>query len=361
MPIPTCRRSSTPGRDWPHCVNRQAAHVTTGSVARLTCLLLALALAQQACGRSGLPSALGDREFWHLVETLSEPAGQFTLSENLVSNEPRVAENLRWLRPAGGVYVGVGPEQNFSYIARLRPSLAFIVDIRTENRNLHLLYKVLFEVSGDRADMVSRLFSRPRPSDLGSSASASELFARYDRVVPSPDQYRATTALVRERAAAHGWALAAADLEWIDRTLTTFQALGPDMHFYGTRRVDLDVAHPSYRQLMTATDAYGQVRSFLDSEESFHVVRALHAKNLIVPVVGNFAGPSTLRSIGDYVRVRGSVIQAFYGSNVSAYLTNEQAAVYCRTLATLPMARSAWFVDSDGVRPFSSKLNACAR
>ena len=46
-----------------------------------------------------------------------------------------------------GVYIGVGPEQNFSYIARLRPTIAFIVDIRLENRNLHLLHKAVIELS----------------------------------------------------------------------------------------------------------------------------------------------------------------------------------------------------------------------
>ena len=329
---------------------------------RLALLVLALALVQAACARRpGLPPSLHDGELRALMEMLSEPAGKFTLSENLVSNEPRVAENLRWLRPTGGVYVGVGPEQNYSYIARLRPAIAFIVDIRAENRNLHLLYKVLFETAADRVDFVCRLFSRPRPPELASNTTVADLFARIDPIQPSSDMYRATTALVRARAAAHGWSLAASDIEWIDRTLAAFQTLGPDMHFYGTRRVDVDVAHPSYRQLMTATDAYGQVRSFLESEDTFHFVRGLHAKNLIVPVIGDFAGPKALRGIGDYVRGRGGAIRAFYSSNVSAYLTNEQAGTFCRTLETLPMTQTTWFIDSDGVRTFSAKLAACAR
>src|SRR5204863_6856621 len=132
---------------------------------------------------------LSDREFWGLSEALSEPAGAFRLSDNFVSNEPLFAENVRWLRPAGGVYIGVGPEQNFSYIARLRPAMAFIVDIRRENRNLHLLYKALFTLSTDRADFVSRLFSRPRPSDLPSTASVDEIFRRFKDVPPSLEQF----------------------------------------------------------------------------------------------------------------------------------------------------------------------------
>src|SRR5688572_917929 len=78
----------------------------------------------QACGLVRRPPdpSLTDREFWALIATLSEPPGSFTISDNLVSNEPHVAENARRLSAAGGVYIGVGPEQNFSYIARLRPA-----------------------------------------------------------------------------------------------------------------------------------------------------------------------------------------------------------------------------------------------
>ena len=56
--------------------------------------------------------------------------------------------------------MGVGPEQNFSYIAALKPSMAFIVDIRHGNLDVHLMYKALFEMSDNRAEFVSRLFSR---------------------------------------------------------------------------------------------------------------------------------------------------------------------------------------------------------
>ena len=62
------------------------------------------------------------------------------------------------------MYLGVGPEQNFTYIVALRPKLAFIVDIRRGNMNEHLLYKAFIELSADRADFLSRLFARPRPA-----------------------------------------------------------------------------------------------------------------------------------------------------------------------------------------------------
>src|SRR5262245_5945743 len=78
--------------------------------------------------------ALTDAEFWRLVTSLSEEGGRFP--QQLMSNEDSlqfvIPELTRSVRP-GGVYLGVGSEQNFTYFATLRPRLAFIVDIRREN------------------------------------------------------------------------------------------------------------------------------------------------------------------------------------------------------------------------------------
>jgi hypothetical protein len=327
----------------------------------LAVLLGWTALSLAACaGRSTLPSALTDREFWTLIQTISEAPGAFTLSDNFVSNEPRVAENVRWLRPSGGVYIGVGPEQNFSYIARLRSVMAFIVDIRQENRNLHLLYKALFEVSSDRAEFVSRLFSRPRPAGLTSGSSVEEIFRRFEAVSPSPDLYRRTASLVRERLlTAHGLPLSSTDLDWVDRAFTAFYTDGPAIQFWGTRIVDKDAVRPSYRALMTARDMMGQQRSFLATEDGFQFIRDLQSRNRIVPVVGDFGGTGAIRRVGEYVRDHADLVRAFYGSNVGVYLTNEQTKTFCRNLAALPVPPDASFIENHGVRTLASKLATC--
>jgi hypothetical protein len=309
--------------------------------------------------RSTLPVAMSDREFWGLIEALSEQAGTFSLSDNFVSNEPRFAENVRWLRPTGGVYIGVGPEQNFSYIARLRPAMAFIIDIRRENRNLHLLYKALFELSSDRVDFISRLFSRLRPTGLESTASTEEIFTRYESVAPSPDLFSRNTTLVRQRLLTRGLPLSQTDLDSIDSAFKAFYGDGPNIHFWGSRPVDAAAVRPSYRELMTAQDATGEGRSFLSTEDGFRFVKDLQSRNLIVPVVGDFGGPSALQRVADYVRGHGDVIHAFYGSNVGVYLNNQQTRAFCRNLAALPASPSAWFIESDGVRSMTSKLGAC--
>src|SRR6187431_1154163 len=115
---------------------------------------------------AGLPARLNDQEFWHISSSFSEPGGTFH-SDNFVSNEGRfqlvLPDLVKRARP-GRLYIGVGPEQNFTYMSVVRPAMAFIIDIRRGNLQEHLLYKALMEMSADRADFLSRLFSRPRPA-----------------------------------------------------------------------------------------------------------------------------------------------------------------------------------------------------
>src|SRR5437764_9838575 len=132
-----------------------------------------------------LPAQLSDEAFWNMVNEFSEPGGYFR-SDNFVSNETTfqyVIKDLKKTR-AGGVYLGVGPDQNFTYIVAMQPKMAIIFDIRRQNVIQHLIYKALLEMSSDRADFVSRLFSRKRPAGLDAKSTAEDLFTAYDNVEP---------------------------------------------------------------------------------------------------------------------------------------------------------------------------------
>ena len=79
----------------------------------------------------------------------------------------------------GGVYLGVGPEQNFTYIAAMKPRMVFITDIRRGNLHVQLMYKALFELSADRAEFVSRLFTKPRPAGLTAASPPPNIMSAY--------------------------------------------------------------------------------------------------------------------------------------------------------------------------------------
>src|SRR6185503_11188181 len=152
------------------------------------CLILATCLPLLAAAPP-VPQRLTDEQFWKLSATLSEDDGSFR-SDNLLSNElgfQYVIPELLAKAKQGRVYMGVGPEQNFTYIAALKPSMVFIVDIRHGNLDVQLMYKALFELSKDRAEFVSRLFSRKRPDGLSAQSSATEIFEAFALVQPSQD------------------------------------------------------------------------------------------------------------------------------------------------------------------------------
>ena len=304
------------------------------------------------------PPRLSDDEFWRLITSVSEPPGTFRHSENLVSNEELFAHTIRMLGSRGGVYVGVGPEQNFSYIVRVRPAMAFIVDVRQENRNLHLLYKALFELSESRVEFVSKLFSRAITAEFDADDSVHDLFGVVESAAASSAKFEETTTMVRERLLEHHHLpLTADDLQWIDYALKAFYLDGPGIHY--SRSLPKDAPGPSYRYLMTATDARGVARSYLASEDAFDFVKDLHARNLIVPIVGDFAGPSAIKRVGSYVRERGSVVSAFYASNVEVYLSNRQMVTFCDNLIALPTDSDTSFIGGKGLRPLATKLSTC--
>src|SRR5262245_23653768 len=138
-----------------------------------------------------VPAQLSDEQFWKLSSSLSEQDGTFR-SDNLLSNELNfqfVIPELLASAKQGRVYMGVGPEQNFTYIAALKPAMAIILDIRHGNLDVHLMYKALFEMSKDRADFVSRLFSRKRPDGLTDKSTAEEIFSKYLEAEVSKEMY----------------------------------------------------------------------------------------------------------------------------------------------------------------------------
>jgi hypothetical protein len=291
---------------------------------------------------SGLASSLSDQELWQLSVDASEPSGYFR-SDNLTSNElqlqyvvPELVRRTRQVhQPA--VYLGVGPEQNFTYIAAVRPSMAVIFDIRRGNLQLQLMYKALFELAADRADFVSLLFSRARPPGLTAESSVIELFEKFRDVPSSRASYIRNLNAIDERLTKmHRLALEPGDLDGIERIYEAFYANGYTIRY-----------SPTYDELMTATDRAGVHRGYLATEDGFKFLQDLETRNLVVPIVGDFGGPKAIRRVGEYLKAHGATVSAFYLSNVEQYLDREsKAPAFCRSVATLPLHESSTFIRS---------------
>ena len=216
------------------------------AAAILAAVLVTLPLAiPQPIAAEQLPARLTDQEFWRLVSEYSESDGTFH-SENLVSNEIRfqtVIPQLIERAVPGRAYIGVGSEQNFTYMAATRPTIAFIVDIRRGNLDLQLIYKALFEMSADRAEFVSRLFSLPRPDGLTAASTASEIFTAFAQSAPSQALYEENLKSIKAHLTTkHGFKLSEGDLSGIDFVYGAWFRFGPNIRYELTAGVAYFVA-----------------------------------------------------------------------------------------------------------------------
>ncbi|HEY6827094.1 MAG TPA: hypothetical protein VI259_09555 [Gemmatimonadaceae bacterium] len=316
------------------------------------------ALPAFALAQSTIPARFSDRELWQLNAEISEPGGYFR-SDNLLSNEtgfqaviPGLLEKIK----PGGVYLGVGPEQNFTYIVALKPKIAIIFDIRRGNMVEHLMYKALLETSADRADFVSKLFSRPRPSGLDTASTAQQLFDAYNRAAPDSAFFRKNLAAIKDfLTKTKGFALGDSDSKSLDYIYGAFFGGGPQINYNyssggGGFGGGFGGGMPNYATLQTATDTSGKNWAYLANEANFRWLKDFESKNLLVPVVGDFAGPKAIRTVGKYLKEHNAVVSAMYCSNVEQYLfrQNDDWSRFYANVATLPLDGNSSFIRSIG-------------
>ncbi len=274
-----------------------------------------------------LPTQVSDGAFWRMIAEFSEPEGLFR-SDNFVSNETTYQEVIPELKKrssSDGVYLGVGPDQNFTYIAALRPRMAFIVDVRRQNMILHLLYKAIIERSVDRSDFLSRLFSRPRPAGLEESSTPKALFDAYREVAGDEMLFQRNLQDVENRLVEeHGFPLTEEDLRSLEYVYRAFFSEGPDLR-YSFPRQQSPRWFPTYAELIMATDRTGLNHSYLADELNFRTLREFQRNNLLIPIVGDFGGDKAIRAVGGYLAEHGATVNYFYTSNVEQYLFQNDA------------------------------------
>ena len=103
--------------------------------------------------------------------------------------------------------------------------------------------------------------------------------------------------------------------------------------------------YPSFEDLQLATDGQGLNRAYLATESAFTFLKALQHRNLVVPVVGDFAGPRALRAVGGYLAARGASVTTYYTSNVEQYLfQSDDWKRFFTNVSTLPLDSSSTFI-----------------
>ena len=312
-------------------------------------LLATIGALAQTKPTPSLPDKLTIAEFARLMTEMSEPGGDF-LSDNLISNETAylpVLAKLKELNATGGAYIGVGPEQNFTYIAKIRPRIAFILDIRHLAATHHLLYKALFHLSPERGQFLARLLSRPLAKDkpLAANVAVNELLDYFARAKVDEALYTATLAEVRKTIEQDFQIkLTVSDQKELEHVLHSFKADGLAIAF----RFGGGWSYfPTLREIVAQTDANGKSGHFLGSVEDYDFVRQLQMKNLIIPITGDFGGKKALAAIGDYLRKNNVTVTAFYLSNVEQYLFGDYTfGAFVANVKKLPINEQSLFIRS---------------
>jgi hypothetical protein len=320
-------------------------------VAPFLVAFMAIANALQAQAPRTLPERLTSAQYWKLVTDISEPGGYFQITDNYTSNEREIAVLFTMLRdrniPAN-VYMGVGPEQNFSYIAALRPKMAFIVDIRRQAVMQHLMFKAMFELSNDRADFISILFAKPRPAGLDSTKTMAAIWDAFWYVpVDTALQSRNYTRVVDRLTRTHGFTFTADETAQLQNVLAAFPYYGPEISTRGSLGGRGGGGNSVHFADLTGylLDMNSRVQSFMSSEENFRYVKSLHDRNLIVAVSGDFGGPKAIRAIGAWLKENGGTVSAYYVSNVEQYLFQDgKAAAFYGNVGALPLDSTSIFI-----------------
>ncbi len=321
-------------------------------------LVLLLLIPGAAC-QAAPPQALAVRgpgepiaaaDFALLVERLSGEAGYFD-TDNLISNERsylHVMGALEALGVGGGAYIGVGPDQNFSYIAAVRPRVAVIVDLRRDNLLQHLLFKAVFHLAETRVEYMSLLHGRAPPAEPRAwrGRDVDEVVAYVDASAPDPAVVAEIVARVDSVAASFPVELSEDDRATLRRFHGEFIREGLSLRFKTFGRAPRPY-YPTYRQLVLERDLEGRRANYLADEEDYRFVRELQLRNLVVPVVGDLAGPHALRAIAAYLEERGERVSVLYVSNVEFYLFQDRSFTdFAQNVLALPIDERSVLVRS---------------
>lgn len=309
-----------------------------------------VAPASQSSASQSQPEKLSASEFSRIIRDFSEDGGYFR-SDNFTSNEAsylHVVSRLQQLGATGGAYIGVGPEQNFTYIAKVRPKIAFIVDIRRQAMIQHLMFKAIFQMAPSRVQYLALLLSRPLPKNKeklpAPAAPINDILTFVSQLQPDDSTYSKNLSAVRKMIKDDfKFPLSESDQNSLDYVYKSFRTEGLDIAY----RVDgmRGGWFPTFKELILQPDQNGKLGNFLATKEDYDFVRDLHRRNLIIPIVGDFAGRKALAAVGDYLRKNGFTVTAFYTSNVEQYLF--QGAVFpgfAANVRKLPIDEHSLFI-----------------
>jgi hypothetical protein len=260
-----------------------------------------------------------------------------------------VIPKLREVAQKGGAYLGVGPDQNFTYMVHAQPEFAVIIDLRRDNLLQQLYFKQIMEVSVDRWQYLSYLFGKQIPSgfQIDAQADVTTLAEHFRSFSSDPELFETKFFEVWSAIRTRFPRLTRDE----DRTTVHDIARGffeenLQLRFRSHGRRSRPY-YPTYEQLITQEDDQGGLNHYLNSESGFQFLKKIQSRNQVVPVIGDFAGSKALRRVGEYLENRSYRVSVFYLSNVESYLFQDgRFPVFIENLGHLPIDRDSVIIRS---------------
>ena len=189
-----------------------------------------------------LPASLTDQEFWKLIARLLRAERLLPLRQPAVERDLASSTSSRSCcsrRSRAASTWASAPSRTSPTSPRTKPAMVFIVDVRRGNLDLQLMYKALFELSADRADFVSRLFSKKRPDGLDRDVDGRpRSSARSANVETNEALYKENLKAIDDQLVKkHGFALVADDLAGHRVRLPRVLSVRPAIQYSSTRRL----------------------------------------------------------------------------------------------------------------------------
>ena len=315
----------------------KACEMQSPDVNRRVALALPLLLA------SGNLSARADdakKRASRLIQQLGDkPVGPAS-ADNLMTNEDSIAsvvDEIDSKVPAGQVYLGVGPDQNFTLMTHARPAAGFIIDYRRKNQLLHFLHQALLQISESRIEYLENFWARPfsGPRHHQMQLSAEGFMAGFDKV--EIDQRKLREVQEKVRVEIGRWhELSPDELNEIARIQARLAGPGPEARFLALKM------YPTIRQMITGPSRSGKPGHWLADDESYATMRQLSLSGQIYPIAGDWAanaegGETVFSKLAAHLRQESRQVGCYYISDVEFFVFRSgRFSDYLANLALLP-------------------------
>ena len=262
---------------------------------RTVCLIGALALLTPEAGAVEVsPLSTAEREAWKTIRADPLPKKLTQGIHFWVSDEAHHHLFRETLTDKGGVYVGIGTNQNFAMAAWQRPELIVLLDFDQTIIDLHAVYAVIF----------------------AHAKTPEEHLALWEK-----KQAKQVRALITE----------AMDGDSKEETTRRDRALRA--YKYGRERVrrGLEKMRTRYASLNEP--------SFMNSQTEYDWIRSMSMAGRIIAIRGDLTGPRTLVDLAGVLESQGRKVTTFYLSNTEQYFRYTKR--FRRNMLGLPLADDA--------------------